>query len=67
MREFGPSSWREAWSLADYVVYLRVREETESPEYQSLLRVFGAEKLNKIWEEHEERTRHCREPGDDDD
>lgn len=46
------TDWRGACTLIDRVVYLNGRNETDSPEYQALLRFFGKEKLDRIWEEH---------------
>jgi hypothetical protein len=49
------TDWRGAWTLADRIVYLNARNETDSEEYKIFEKFYGKEKLEKIWAEHKPR------------
>ena len=51
------TDWKGAWTLADRVVYLNARNETHSKEYQVLLRIYGKEKLDSIWEQNRPKVK----------
>jgi hypothetical protein len=44
--------WSGAWTLENYVLSLFQKKQTQSPEFKILLKLFGREKLEKIWNKH---------------
>lgn len=46
-----PIDWKGAWTLDDYVISLFEKKRTDSVEFKLLLRIYGRERLAKIWEE----------------
>jgi hypothetical protein len=53
-----PADWTDAWKLDDYVISLFERKETHTNEFQTLLKIFGRPKLEKIWKDYRERKKH---------
>jgi hypothetical protein len=48
--QFKPLEWEKAWELSDYVSSLFEQNKTDTPEFQAMLRLYGREKLAKMWE-----------------
>lgn len=42
-------TWKEAWNLEDYVIDLFKKKLTDTEEFKTLIRIFGRDKLAKIW------------------
>jgi hypothetical protein len=59
---YQPTEWKGAWTLDDYIVNLIASKQTQSAEFQTMLRIFGREKLEKIWKEHREKVRRPIDP-----
>lgn len=47
-----PTDWQEAWTLEAYVIDLIKKKETQSEAFQTLLRIYGREKLEVIWKKY---------------
>jgi len=47
-----PTDWRGAISLEQYVVKLIKLKQTQSTEFQCLLRMYGRDKLVSIYKKH---------------
>lgn len=45
------SHWKDSWTLNDYILHMIKTKQTDSLEFQAMLRVYGREKLEKIWKE----------------
>lgn len=50
-------SWKGAWTLEDYIVDLFKKRQTDTPEFQTFLRILGREKLEKMWHKHIEKVK----------
>lgn len=50
MKRIDGEDWQAAWGLEDYVIDLFKRKATDTPEFKTLLKVFGRDKILKIWE-----------------
>ena len=42
-------SWKECWSFEDYIMHLVNTKQTKSPEFQTMMRIMGREKLEAIY------------------
>jgi len=47
-----PIDWEGAWKLEDYIISLFEKKQTESVEFNAMLRIYGRDRLVKIWEEY---------------
>jgi hypothetical protein len=50
-----PIDWEGACTLEDYVISIFEKKQTDSLEFKALLRVYGRERLEKIWREYKQR------------
>lgn len=46
------SEWSDAWTLENYILSLFQQKQTETQEFKILLKLFGREKLEKLWNKH---------------
>lgn len=49
------TDWEHSATLEDRVIEIFRRKETQLDEFQSYLRIFGREKLEKIWNDYKDR------------
>lgn len=47
-----PIDWTGTWTLDDYIISLFKNKATESVEFKAMLRIYGRDRLVKVWEEY---------------
>lgn len=47
------SDWSRAVNLKQYIVKLYLHDKTNTPEFQIMERIYGREKLDAMWAEHQ--------------
>lgn len=47
--------WKGSWTFEDYIFSLFDRKLTQSDEFQTMLRIYGKEKMSKLWEKYKTR------------
>lgn len=57
-----PIDWSSALSLEEYVAHLFQDGKTGSPEFKTLLMIYGRPKLVEFWEKYQYR-KHAPAPG----
>lgn len=58
-------SWKDCWSFEDYIMHLINTKQTESSEFQTMLRIMGREKLEAIYKKNRsKRTETARDSSD---
>jgi hypothetical protein len=55
--------WKGTWTLKDYIIYLVASRQTESHEYKTMVKIYGKEKIDRIWEDHVEKQKPRTEAG----
>ena len=53
-----PMDWQRAWTFEAYIISLFEKKQTDSLEFKVMLRIFGREKLEKIWFEYKAKGKH---------